>query len=135
MKNVIEEFGENAGKVWQVLNTQGSLTQTKIMKTTKLKEDEFFAAIGWLARENKICRQGPMYRLGQTNLTNKIGTDAGKVWDLLSKQREVDVSAIARLARLQPKDAYSALGWLARENKIDVKNVKPVEHEITFCLK
>ncbi|MDH7518021.1 MAG: winged helix-turn-helix domain-containing protein [Candidatus Thermoplasmatota archaeon] len=135
MNNIIEEFGLNAGKVWQVLNSQGALTQTKIMKTAKLKEDEFFAAVGWLARENKICREGPMYRLGQTNLTSKIGTNAGKVWNVLSKQKEADISAIAKLTKLQPKDAYSALGWLARENKIEVKNVKPIEHEFTICLK
>jgi len=121
MKNILEEFGINAGKIWATLNSQGPLTEAKLMQTTRLSEHEFYSAIGWLARENKIYKDGMMYKLGQTNLTNKIGTDAGKIWNVLSLQKEVDISSVAPLAQMDQRDAYSALGWLARENKIAPK--------------
>ena len=40
---------------WNALNdANGSLTVKGLKKTTKLKEKEVFAAIGWLAREGKV---------------------------------------------------------------------------------
>lgn len=54
MKDIIEAIGRNAGKIWENLNANGSLPQTKLIRNTKLKNDEFHIAIGWLARENKI---------------------------------------------------------------------------------
>ncbi|MDY3710143.1 MAG: winged helix-turn-helix domain-containing protein, partial [Sodaliphilus sp.] len=35
-------------------DANGSLTVKGLKKTTKLKEKEVFAAIGWLAREGKV---------------------------------------------------------------------------------
>jgi hypothetical protein len=119
----MEEIGQNAGKIWKILNLQGPLTESRLMNSTMLDENQFQAAIGWLARENKISKSGSFYRLGATNLTDKIGADAGKLWDTLAKNNEIDISAIAKLAHLNEKDAYSALGWLAREDKIESKNL------------
>jgi hypothetical protein len=137
MRNIIDEYGRNAGKIWEALNTDGSLTQTKIIRNTKLKNDEFYSAIGWLARENKINRQnmtqGSSYSLGETNLTTKIGGNAGRVWKTLSTWGENDVSAIAKYSRIQQDEVHAALGWLARENKIDVKYGR--NQKITFRLK
>jgi len=119
-----EEFGQNAGKVWSALNEKGPLSETKLINTTFLNEHQLRLAIGWLARENKICRNGTIYKIGNTNLVEKIGTDAGKVWNILNKQQaDVDVSSLARLTRINVNDVYAAVGWLARENKIDAKNV------------
>ena len=51
----VENIGLWAGAVWNALNdANGSLTVKKKKKTTKLKEKEVFAAIGWLAREGKV---------------------------------------------------------------------------------
>lgn len=119
----MEEIGQNAGKIWKVLSLQGPLTESRLMSSTMLDDDQFQAAVGWLARENKISKSGSFYRLGATNLTDKIGADAGKLWGTLAKNNEIDVSVIAKLAQLDEKDAYSALGWLARENKIESKNL------------
>jgi len=119
----MEEIGQNAGKIWKVLNLQGPLTESRLMNSTMLDESQFQAAIGWLARENKISKTGSFYRIGTTNLTEKIGGDAGKLWSTLAKNNEVDVSVIAKLAQLDERDAYSALGWLAREDKIESKNL------------
>lgn len=70
MINVVEECGRNAGRIWETLRSQGPLSETKLMSLTKLKEHEFYTAVGWLARENKICKEGNVYKLGETNLTN-----------------------------------------------------------------
>ena len=51
----VETIGLWAGAVWNALNdANGSLTAKGLKKTTKLKEKEVFAAIGWLAREGKV---------------------------------------------------------------------------------
>jgi predicted transcriptional regulator len=120
----IEEFGQHAGKVWSALNEKGPLSETKLINTTFLNEHQLRLAVGWLARENKICRNGTVYKIGNTNLVEKIGADAGKVWNILNRQQsDVDVSSLARLTRINVNDVYAAVGWLARENKIDAKNV------------
>ena len=133
MPNLNEKFGRNAGKVWVALNTKGPLNETSLIKNTKLSENELYAAIGWLARENKISKDGNLYRLGQTNLTGKIGMNAGKVLNTLNTQKEVDISSISRIAQLDPRDAYSALGWLARENKVE--GTKPKTNQFKYKLR
>ena len=137
MSPIIAEFGQNAGKVWQVLNEKGPLSEIKLINTTFLNEHQLCAAVGWLARENKICRNGTVYKIGGTNLEGKIGFDAGKIWTVLSQQHtDVDISSLVRLTRIDVKDVYSAIGWLARENKIDAKNVmKQKNQQLKVSLK
>lgn len=50
----IEAIGNWAGLVWNALNEANTLDVKQLKKMTKLKDKEVFAAIGWLARENKI---------------------------------------------------------------------------------
>lgn len=135
MKNILEKVGQNAGKVWKTLNTQGSLIHAKLIETARLNEGEFYASVGWLARENKICKDGALYELGETNLTDKIGGDSSKIWNILRTWGEVDASYISGLAGLNTGDTYCALGWLAREGKIKINKVKPIEYQIKFGLK
>jgi hypothetical protein len=135
MKTLIDQFGWNAGKVWKILNTKGPLKEDTLLHSTKLKEDEFWAAVGWLAREDKIRRENNMYKLGQTNLTPKIGVDAGKVWNTVANKGEIDISTIARTVQIPEIDAYAALGWLARENKVNCKKVKAKIPKIKVTLK
>jgi hypothetical protein len=135
MKTLNDEFGQNAGKVWQVLNAHGPLKEEALLKTTRLDQDDLWAAIGWLARENKICKENNMYKLGTTNLTPKIGSDAGKVWNTLAKQGEVDLTTITQTTQITEVDAYCALGWLARENKIIAKKIHSKEKQLKVALK
>ena len=135
MVNVIDTYGKNAGRIWDTLETQGSLTPNKLMKTTKLNEDDFYAAIGWLAKENKICKTGSTYNLGTTNLNKKIGRNAGKIWKTLNEIGYIDAPYLARLAGVTQNDAYTAVGWLAREGKINAKKIKPKTPQIKFGLK
>jgi hypothetical protein len=124
MNITINEFGQNAGKVWELLNEKGPLSETKLINFSFLKEWQLHTALGWLARENKICRNGSVYKIGNTNLVSEIGTDAGKIWTVLSKQQnEIDISSLSRLAKINVNDAYTAIGWLAREDKINAKTV------------
>ena len=50
----INNIGNNAGLVWNALNSNGKMTETKLKKETGLASTEFFAALGWLAREGKL---------------------------------------------------------------------------------
>ena len=50
----INNIGNNAGLVWNALNANGKMTETKLKKETGLASAEFFAALGWLAREGKL---------------------------------------------------------------------------------
>lgn len=50
----VETIGSYAGMVWNALNEADALGVKQIKKITKLKDKECYAALGWLARENKI---------------------------------------------------------------------------------
>lgn len=52
--NSSEYFGSKAGVVWGALNNKKPMNAAQIKKTTKLKSEHVFAALGWLAREGKI---------------------------------------------------------------------------------
>ena len=47
----------------------------------------------------------------------KIGTNAGLVWNALLVGN-LDIKALKKATKLNDKDVYAALGWLAREDKI-----------------
>ena len=50
----VEEIGTYAGLVWNALAETEVLGTKQLKKITKLKEKEICAALGWLAREDKI---------------------------------------------------------------------------------
>jgi hypothetical protein len=50
-------------------------------------------------------------------LVEKIGTDAGLVWNALVNG-ELNLKAVKKATKLNEKDMHLALGWLAREGKI-----------------
>ncbi len=135
MAKVIDNFGKNAGKVWNTLEKNGSMTPNKIMKKTRLNDTDFYAAIGWLARENKIHKKGQKYHLGETNLENKIGKTAGVIWDTLEKIGYIDEPYIPKITGYNKRETYCALGWLAREGKINAKRVKPKKPTTKYGVK
>lgn len=53
----VENIGTWAGLVWTALSEADVLGVKQLKKITKLKDKEVFAALGWLARENKITLQ------------------------------------------------------------------------------
>lgn len=50
---MVTKIGENAGLVWGAL-LNGAQGLKALKKATKLKNDELFLALGWLAREGKL---------------------------------------------------------------------------------
>lgn len=51
---------------------------------------------------------------------NEIGVNAGKVWQLLSNYAKWSYGALKRKSGLKDKELGAALGWLAREEKIEL---------------
>lgn len=136
MVNINEKIGTNAGKIWVALEKYGPQNQQNLLKTSRLSLMDFYTGVGWLARENKICKNDTSYQIGETNLTGKIGEDAGKIWKLLETHGEIDASAIAKQTQIKVQDAYSALGWLAREGKVEGNKIKATtSSQIRFRLK
>ncbi len=121
MSEIIKSFGNNAGKIYDILRGEGPQVQTKLQKKTNLRTEEFYGAVGWLAREDKIYKEKRTYKIGGTNLTNQIGVNAGRIWDVLGRNNEIDINAISRVTNIEKMDCYSALGWLAREGKITAR--------------
>ena len=50
---MITKIGENAGLVWGALQN-GAQGVKALKKATKLKNEDLFLALGWLAREGKV---------------------------------------------------------------------------------
>lgn len=65
----LEKIGENAGKVWHVLNEGRELTIPELSRRIDLSHEDTTLAIGWLARENKIYIQR---KNGQILVSNGI---------------------------------------------------------------
>lgn len=59
-----------------------------------------------------------------------IGNNAGLVWQVL-QNGEMEVKAVKKATKLTEKDLNLALGWLAREGKV---NLKEVEKELFVSL-
>ncbi|MBI5806243.1 winged helix-turn-helix domain-containing protein [candidate division TA06 bacterium] len=47
-----------------------------------------------------------------------IGQNAGVLWKMLNTKDEQNLSALKKQAKLDDKQLYLALGWLAREDKV-----------------
>ena len=135
MNEIASSFGAHAGVVWQTLHQYGPLSGSALVEHTHLSSYQVFVAIGWLARENKIRKEDGLYKLGDTNMVPLIGKDAGKIWKALDIWGEVDNISLSRLARISEDDVFSAVGWLAREGKIDATIRDVDEKKILFWLR
>jgi hypothetical protein len=135
MNDIASLFGDHAGIVWKTLHEHGPLSEKELLGYTNLSEPQLQAAIGWLARENKIHKDKTTYSLGETNLTSDVGKDAGKIWQALHIWGEIDAVSLSRLARIEEPQVFTGVGWLAREGKVDgiIKNIN--EKKILFWLK
>jgi len=120
MINTLEQFGRNAGFVWNTLSENESLPIDEIMKETHLRMYEVEIAIGWLARENKISYHHGRYSIAPTNLTTIIGSNAGIIWHVLNECGTANVQDIIRESKLPTQEIYKAIGWLAREEKLSI---------------
>ncbi len=128
MRDINTKFGNNAGEIWSTLNEKGCLKKKGIIKITDLNEDDFHTGLGWLARENKISRDDKdCFKLETTNMDSEIGTHAGRIWKILDIWGDADFTTIQRLSDLQNKEIHTALGWLAKEEKITLNEKQKFE--------
>lgn len=54
-------------------------------------------------------------------MKTKIGEVAGRVWKTLGEREEVAISRLPQILKEKGEMVYQALGWLAREGKIDFR--------------
>jgi len=51
----------------------------------------------------------------------KIGFNAGALWAYLNETGEKNIKDAKKACKLTDKELYAAMGWLAREGKIEIK--------------
>ncbi len=119
VRNLKTKFGENAGKIWQALQDIESTDEDTLQESTKLSKNDFYAGVGWLAREDKIKKvDDRYYELDSTNLTDYVGSTAGTVYKILDIWDEADITTLKKLSDTDEEEVYAALGWLAKEGKV-----------------
>lgn len=64
-------------------------------------------------------------------MVEKIGTWAGLVWNALNENEVLGNKEIKKVTKLKDKELYAAIGWLAREGKL---NISEAEEEIMISL-
>lgn len=50
-----------------------------------------------------------------------IGTNAGILWNLLNNGEKLNIHQLTEKSGLSKEEVYTAIGWLARENKIEIE--------------
>ena len=65
--------------------------------------------------------------------TETIGAWAGLVWNALNETDVLSLKQLKKITKLKDKEAFAAIGWLAREGKIDPVNPED-EKEYLFTL-
>ncbi|MBI1904092.1 MAG: winged helix-turn-helix domain-containing protein [Planctomycetia bacterium] len=54
VESSVARIGETAGAIWRLLDENGPLPLTKLLKECDEPRDVVMQALGWLAREDKI---------------------------------------------------------------------------------
>jgi hypothetical protein len=58
---------------------------------------------------------------GEIGMIRLIGTNAGLVWRVLSKSGRMSIKDIKKETKIRTeKDVYAAIGWLAKEGKVEI---------------
>ena len=65
-----------------------------------------------------------------------IGETAGRIWEMLRTKEKVNLARLPKLLKEQDVITYQAVGWLAREDKIEYTEArKQVYILLTPCEK
>jgi hypothetical protein len=51
-------------------------------------------------------------------MLEKIGNDAGRVWNVLHETGMQSVKNLKKTVKMTDKEIYATIGWLAREEKL-----------------
>lgn len=60
-----------------------------------------------------------------------IGTNAGLIWNALNESKTMNLKDLKKATKLKEKESFLALGWLAREGKI---NIEEAEKDVIITL-
>lgn len=52
-------------------------------------------------------------------MKERIGATAGRLWEVLGAKGELALSQIAKIIEEKPEIVQAAVGWLAREDKVE----------------
>ena len=66
--------------------------------------------------------------------TETIGMNAGLVWNALNDAEAMGLKQLKKVTKLKDKEVYAAIGWLAREDKIDIQTNPEDEKELILSL-
>ena len=55
-------------------------------------------------------------------MKEQIGKTAGAIWKVLQENEKVALTQLPKAVREKESTTYMALGWLAREDKVDYVN-------------
>lgn len=62
--------------------------------------------------------------------TIQIDSDAGIIWQVINDNKNIKITDLKKLTKMEIKNIYLALGWLAREYKVLLFER---ENELTIC--
>lgn len=66
--------------------------------------------------------------------TDTIGMNAGLVWQALDAAQAMGVKQLKKVTKLKDKEVFAAIGWLAREGKINIDVDPDDEKELMLSL-
>lgn len=63
-----------------------------------------------------------------------IGSWAGLVWNALSEADVLGLKQLKKITKLKDKETFAAIGWLAREGKVEIQTNPEDEKDLLFTL-
>ncbi len=63
-----------------------------------------------------------------------IGTWAGQVWEALNEADVLGIKQLKKITKLKDKELFAAIGWLAREDKLNIQTNPEDEKELLIAL-
>jgi hypothetical protein len=65
---------------------------------------------------------------------DSIGVNAGTVWVALNEARALTIKQLRKETKLKDKEVFAAIGWLAREGKVNIEPDAKDEKEFLVSL-
>ena len=66
--------------------------------------------------------------------TEAIGSWAGLVWTALNESNVLGLKQLKKITKLKDKEVFAAIGWLAREGKVEIQTKPDDEKDLLFTL-
>lgn len=63
-----------------------------------------------------------------------IGSWAGLVWTALNESNVLGLKQLKKITKLKDKEVFAAIGWLAREGKVEIQTNPDDEKDLLFTL-